>query len=829
MRLMKGRVTRRQTASRSLLNKLTVSKTGSAFLEKRRVYQVAKEQKFSSDALISMLKGMGFEVKSHMSVVSAEMLEAITRKIQEEKQSSIEEVKRQKAKEESRKRSASAANAKGQDSSARRRDSGRAAASLPAAAEAPVPEKEEGARRRGKRRGKRETGAVTGLREGLTEKREVTAKPGQSQTGGDTGGRGAPRRGGGKRRRGAVDVKEVQENLRRTLSQLNEGRTRRRYDRGPREDDGADLEENKEIKVGEFITLGEFAEHLGVKANEVIAACLQMGVMTTINQRLDMDTMQTVADEFGYTVLALEEEEEEEEFEELQVDEGGGDPEPRSPVVTVMGHVDHGKTSLLDYLRKSDVVEGESGGITQHIGAYSVRLPDGRAVTFLDTPGHAAFTAMRARGARVTDLIILIAAADDSVMPQTIEAIDHARAAQVPIVIAVNKVDLPTANVDKIKRELAERDVLVEEWGGKVPCAEISAKTGQGIDHLLELLLLEADLLELKAVSDRRARGTVIEAKLDKGRGPVATVLVQEGTLRVGDPFITGIYSSRVRALLNEHGERLKEAGPSTPVQVLGLPGVPQAGDSFVVTYSDREAKDLSLRRQLVKREQDQRKLRSITLSDLHDHIQQGRMGELRVIVKGDVDGSVEAISQELGGITHEEVRVSVIRGGVGAISESDVLLAAASRAIIIGFHVQTEPAVRDLAAQDGVEIRNYKIIYEVVEEIRAALSGLLAPSLDEEVVGKAEVRQIFSASRTGTIAGCMVQNGKITRNNQVRVMRDGEAVFTGGIASLRRFKDDVREVSDGFECGIGVEGFNEIEEGDVIEAFVMIETQRTL
>jgi translation initiation factor IF-2 len=810
-------------------------------LEKRRVYQVAKEQKFSSDALISMLKDMGYEVKSHMSVVSAEMLEAITRKIQEEKQSSIEEVKRQKAKEESRKQSEAPAaektNARNSggatsgNSGARRKGGGggsRSVSSPTPAPAVPVPEKEEGARRRNKRRGKRDDEPVADLREGLTEKREVTVKA--DTTGGSDRDRGR-RRGGAKARRGggtAVDAKEVQENLRRTLSQLNEGRVRRRYDRGPREEDGAEVEEVKEIKVSEFITLGEFAEQLGVKPNEIIAVCLQLGVMTTINQRLDMDTMQTVADEFGYTVQALEAEEEI-DLEELQADDDDGDPEPRSPVVTVMGHVDHGKTSLLDHLRKSKVAEGESGGITQHIGAYSVSMDGGGSVTFLDTPGHAAFTAMRARGSRVTDIVILVVAADDSVMPQTIEAIDHARAAKVPIVVAINKVDLPTADVPKIKRELAERDVLVEEWGGKVPCIEISAKTGLGMDQLLELLLLEAELLELKAVREKLARGTIIEAKLDKGRGPVATVLVQEGTLREGDPFITGVYSSRVRALLDENGQRVQEAGPSTPVQVLGLPGVPQAGDTFAVTHSEREAKDLSQRRQLIKREQDHRKFRSVTLSDLHDQILQGQVQDLRVIVKGDVDGSVEAIAQELGGIIHDEVRVSVIHSGVGAISESDVLLAAASSAVIIGFHVTTDPAVRDIAMKEGVEIRNYKIIYEVVEEVRAALSGLLRPTFAEQIVGSAQVRQVFSSSRAGTIAGCMVQNGKITRNNQVRIMRDGEAVFTGGIASLRRFKDDVREVSEGFECGIGIEGFNAIEDGDVIEALVMVETVRTL
>ncbi len=814
-------------------------------MEKRRVYQVAKEQKLSSDALISMLKDMNFEVKSHMSVVSEEMLGAITQKIQEEKQSSIEEVKRQKAKEESRKQSDAPASEKPRSASSGSRPSGgggggggrRREGSAPgggmrnggATIETPVPEKEDGARRRGKRRGKRDGDLIQDVREELTEKREVTARSSTPAT--DDRDRGGRRRGGAKRKRGgggAVDAKEVQENLRRTLTQLNEGRVRRRYERGGRDDEGGEEQENRELKISEFITLGQFAEQLGVKPNEVIGICLQLGVMATINQRLDMDTMQTVADEFGYTVIAVEDEEEA-DIDDLQEEEEVGTPEPRSPVVTVMGHVDHGKTSLLDYLRKANVADGESGGITQHIGAYSVGLPDGGTVTFLDTPGHAAFTAMRARGSRVTDLVILVVAADDSVMPQTIEAIDHARAAQVPMVVAINKIDLPTADIDKIKRELAERDVLVEEWGGKVPCVGISAKTGQSIDQLLEVLMLESELLELKAVREKMARGTIIEAKLDKGRGPVATILVQEGTLREGDPFITGVHSSRVRALMNEHGERVKEAGPSTPVQVLGLPGVPQAGDTFAVTSSEREAKDLSLRRQLIKREQDHRRLRSVTLSDLHDQIQQGHVQELRVIVKGDVDGSVEAIAQELGSITHDEVRVNVIHSGVGAISESDVLLASASSAIILGFHVQTDPATREIAQFEGVEIRNYKVIYEVVEEVRAALAGLLAPSYEEQVVGSAEVRQVFSSSRAGTIAGCMVQNGRISRNNQVRVTRDGEAVFTGSIASLRRFKDDVREVNEGFECGIGIEGFNAIEEGDIIQALVMVETVRTL
>lgn len=810
-------------------------------MEKRRIYQVAKEQKLSSDALISMLKGMEIEVKSHMSVVTDEMLEAINRKIEEEKKSSIEEVKRQKEKEQSRKKAeqeqAAAVKAdKGGEPQKKARPKrkrppqGQGAPSSGGGgaqkSSLPLPQKEEdGTRRRSKRRGKERPEDQL---EELKEKREVTARADGTAT--------APiipttSRRRGKRRRG-TDARVVQENVRKTLSQINEGRTRRRYDRGSdkEEDETIPSEQANSIKLSEFITLGEFAQSLGVKASEIIAACLQMGLMTTINQRLDMDTMATVGLEFGYNVEPLDTQEVEEQEDLLaDDDEETGEPQPRPPVVTVMGHVDHGKTSLLDYLRKSDVVSGESGGITQHIGAYVVNMPDGRRVTFLDTPGHAAFTAMRARGARVTDLVILVVAADDNVMPQTLEAINHAKDAKVPLVVAVNKIDLPTADPERVKRELAERGVLIEEWGGQIPCAEISAKTGKGIDDLLELLLLSAEMLELKAVPDKRARGTIVEAQLDKGRGPVATVLVQEGTMRVGDPFVTGVFNGRVRALLDEHGQRVEDAGPSVPVQVLGLPGVPQAGDPFVITATDRDAKEISLRRQQVKREQDYRRIRTITLSDLHDQIQQGRVKELRVVVKGDVDGSVEAIAQELGSITHAEVRVQVIHSGVGMITENDVLLAAASGAIIIGFHVPTQPSARELANEEKVEIRNYKVIYEVIEEVRAALSGLLSPERNENVVGAAEVRQIFRSTRLGIIAGCMIQKGRIARNRQVRVVRDGEIVFKGAITSLRRFKDDVREVAEGFECGIGIEGFDSIQEGDVIESLEVVETVRTL
>ncbi len=799
-------------------------------MEKRRVYQVAKEIKLSSDALISMLKSLGHEVRSHMSVVTPEMTEAITRKIEEEKTASKEEVQRQKEKEQSRRRQerqARAGRTRSDTNASGERGAGQRVREIIGRQRTPgvtpLPTKEEGDRRRSKRRGKRGDSP---------ERREHSGKPGDTapDTASDMSGRW---RGGGRpRRRRQIDTQSVQDNVRKTLSEIAEGRTRRRYDRGRDEEGEEGLREGaQQIRVREFSTVGELAEIMGVRSAEVIATCLQLGVVVTINQRLDMDTIVTVSDEFGFEARPMEEEEEEEELQEdLGLEEEvTGELEPRSPVVTVMGHVDHGKTSLLDFLRKTDVVEGESGGITQHIGAYVVSAPDGQPITFLDTPGHAAFTAMRARGARVTDLVILVVAADDDVMPQTVEAIDHARAAQVPMVVAINKMDLPTADSDKVKRQLGERGVLLEDWGGKVPCAEISAITGQGIDKLLELMILEAELLELKAERDRRCRGTIVEAQLDKGRGPVATVLVQEGTLRVGDPFVTGVYGGRVRALFDEHQQRVREAGPSIPVQVLGGSGVPQAGDNFAVAPSEREAREIIQRRQQIKREHEIRSSRGMTLGDLQFQIQEKRINELKVIVKADVDGSVEAITQELGSITHEEVRISVIHSGVGQISESDVLLAAASDAIIIAFHVPTEAKAREVAARDGVDIRNYEVIYEVFEELRAALSGLLAPELQERVIGTVEIRQIFSSSRDGKIGGCYVQSGKITRNNQVRVMRDGESVFEGGIASLRRFKDDVREVLEGFECGVAVAGFDEIVEGDSLEVLEVVESARSL
>ena len=807
-------------------------------MEKRRVYQVAKEKKLSSDALISILKSMGHDVKSHMSVVTEEMMGAITRKIEEEKKTSVEDVQRQKVQEQTRKkaqvRAAREASEKSQQDTSRSRPErsprvrtdlrvGRGRSGPPPP---PLPAGDDADKRRLRRRGRKDgaTPPEGGKPDGaLDSKSTPTAKAPANVSGRTRGGR---RRGG----RQPTDARSVQDNVRRTLTQLSEGRTRRRYDSGQSGDgdEAGGSGGNKPLTVREFATVGELSELMEVRPAEMMATCLQLGVVVTINQRLDMDTIATVADEFGFDAKQLEEEEEDELEEPM--DEGDtGEPVPRPPVVTVMGHVDHGKTSLLDHLRETNVAEGEPGGITQHIGAYVVQVEGNQAITFLDTPGHAAFTAMRARGTRVTDLVILVVAADDAVMPQTIEAIDHAKAAQVPIIVAINKIDLPTSDPERIKRELGERGVLLEDWGGNVACAEVSAKTGVGVDKLLELVMLEAELLELKADPIRLARGTIVESQLDKGRGPVATVLVQSGTLRVGDPFVTGVHGGRVRALFNENMTRMKEAGPSTPVQVLGMSGVPQAGDSFAVIASEREAREITQRRQQLKREQDFRRSRVVTLGDLQYQIQQGKIKELNVVVKGDVDGSVEAINQELGRITHEEVRIAIVHSGVGSVSESDVLLASASKAVIVAFGVSTDAAVRELATQSGVDIRHYTIIYQVVEELRAALSGLLSPEIDERIIGALQVREVFSSSRAGTIAGCFVQKGKITRNHRIRVMRDGESVFQGEVASLRRFKDDVREVLEGFECGVALEGYDGIQAEDILEVVELVESARTV
>ena len=566
---------------------------------------------------------------------------------------------------------------------------------------------------------------------------------------------------------------------------------------------------------------------MNVSPTEVISACMALGLFVSINQRLDAETINIVADEFGYSVEFVSVEIQ----EAIEDDEEDNDEnmEPRPPIVTVMGHVDHGKTSLLDSIRKTNVIAGEAGGITQHIGAYNVKLPDGRAITFLDTPGHEAFTAMRARGAQVTDIAIIIIAADDNVMPQTVEAINHASAAGVPIVFAINKIDKPGANPDKIREELANMNYLVEEWGGKYQCQEIAAKKGLNIEELLEKVLLEAELLELKANPHKKATGSIIESSLDKGRGYVATVLVQSGTLKVGDVMLAGQYYGHVKAMFNERGEKLTQAGPSEPALILGLNGAPQAGDKFNVMSNEKDARQLANKREQLQREQGLRTQKHITLDEIGRRIAIGNFQELNVIVKGDVDGSIEALSDSLIKLSTDEIQVNIIHKAVGQITEGDVLLAAASNAIIVGFQVRPSMGARKLAEKEQIDIRLYSIIYQAIEELKAAMEGMLSPDIKEEVIATVEVLETFKISKVGTIAGCIVREGKITRTAKVRVIRDGIVIYTGALGSLKRFKDDVKEVAKGFECGLNIENYNDVRVGDVIEAYQEVEVKKTL
>jgi translation initiation factor IF-2 len=582
----------------------------------------------------------------------------------------------------------------------------------------------------------------------------------------------------------------------------------------------------KRIKVFETISVGDLAHRMSVKASQVIAKLMGLGVMATVNQVLDVDTATLVATDFGYEVeQGITEESIVLQFEEQEV---GGESQPRPPVVTVMGHVDHGKTSILDAIRKTDVATGEAGGITQHIGAYYVRSSEGDVV-FLDTPGHAAFTEMRSRGAKVTDVVVLVVAADDGVMDQTKEAINHAQAAKVPIVVAVNKIDKPNADPDRVKRELAELGLAPEEWGGDVIYCETSAKKGTGIAELLNNILLQAEILELKADPKRKARGRVIEAQLHKGRGAVATVLVQEGTLRLGEPIVIGQHSGKVRTLINDKGEQVKEAWPATPVEIQGLSGVPQAGDEFNVVKDDKMAKSISASRQLKVRESELGSATKISLDKLFEQMELGDVKELRVILRSDVQGTLEAFGKAIEELSTDEIKVKVLHEGTGTISESDILLASASEAIIIGFNVRPPAKVKDLASKEHVDIRFYDVIYHALDDIKKAMTGLLEPEFKEAVIGSAEVRETFSVPKIGTIAGCYVVDGKVTRNAKVRVLRDGVVTYTGQIGSLKRFKDDAKEVASGYECGIGVENFNDIKVGDIIEAFIMEEIEASL
>ena len=737
----------------------------------KRIYQVSRDYNISSDALMSMLRESGFSIKSHMSVVTENMLKTIDEKFRKEK----EELK----KEDVLKRKKLEEREKIKDDHVALKDVKERLKSI----EGVLKEKEKPLYFERKKKSK--------FRKFKPEK--------------------------------LVDQKEVKESVKKTLSQIESLRRQKRYKKREKDETTAVEEPSNKIQITEYMSVAELANLMGVKPSEVIGKCLALGFIASINQRLDFDTLATIALEFGFEAEELKEYGVKEEVEEA--DEN---LKHRPPVVTIMGHVDHGKTSLLDYIRKSNIIAGEFGGITQHIGAYEVFLPKGK-ITFLDTPGHEAFTAMRARGAQITDVVVLVIAADDSVMPQTIEAIDHAKAADVPIIVAINKIDLPGTDSKPIKNQISKYGLIPEEWGGKTIICEISAKTGQGIERLLEMILLQAEMLELKANPYRGACGVVIESKIDRGRGPIATVLVQKGTLTVGNIFIAGMYFGRVRAMLDERGNYLKEAGPSTPVQVIGASGVPQAGDSFITTDDEQEAREISNRRLRLKREQDYRLLEKACTGTVYEQIAEGKVKDLRIIIKGDVDGSVEALSDTLERIFSKEVKLRVIHKGVGAINESDVLLAIASKAMVIGFHVRPDFRARELAQREKVIIKFYNIIYEVEKDIKNLLEGLLEPEIQEKVSGVLEVRNVFKISKIGQVAGSYVQSGSIKRADKVRLLREGVSIYDGTISSLKRFKDDVKEVHSGFECGIRIENFNDIKVGDIIEAYEVTELARKL
>ncbi len=665
------------------------------------------------------------------------------------------------------------------------------------------------------------------------KKKPIIAKPRPS---GSQGGQGGQQRVKKRPSRPEVSEEDVQKQIKDTLARLtNKGKSKAARHRRDKRDaatqrqieEAERLDQEKSIlRVTEFVTANELATLMDVPVNQVIATFMSLGMFVSINQRLDAESMSIVAEEFGFSVEFISVEMAE-DFDDEEDDEA--DLVERPPIVTVMGHVDHGKTSLLDYIRNANVLSGEAGGITQHIGAYSVKLESGRRMTFLDTPGHEAFTAMRARGAQVTDVAIIIIAADDSIMPQTVEAINHASAANVPIVFAINKIDKPTANPDRIREALANMNYLVEEWGGKYQCQEISAKKGLNIDKLLEKVLLETDMLELKANPERRASGSVIESSLDKGRGFVTTFLVQNGTLSVGDMVLSGSHYGHVKAMFNEKNQRVETVGPSGPVLILGLNGAPQAGEKFNVLATEREAKEIANKREQLQREQGMRTKKHITLDEIGRRIAIGNFQELNIIVKGDVDGSIEALSDSLIQLSTEEIQVNVIHKAVGQISESDIMLAAASNAIVIGFQVRPSLTAKRIAEKEEIDIRLYSIIYDAIEEIKSAMEGMLSPEIRETIVATLEVQETFKITKVGTIAGCMVKEGKIKRNNKVRVIRDGIVIFTGELGSLKRFKDDAKEVFAGLECGLDIKNFNDIKSGDIIEAFEETEVMRKL
>ena len=819
-------------------------------MAKRRIFQIAKELNISHTEILSFLKGKGIVVGSHMAPVEEDTYQIILAEFHKDKES-VERYRKEQVRREihdtrileqqkahkklklltlqEQRELEIEERKKAEIENKKKQEAARVAAleDEQKAQEEKVRKEKEAAERKRQKAKRAEAEKERKKKEASKPKKkfrkidlsEIEAQVGKGTTHRRTA---SKKKGNDKKERSAAET------VRKITAKIDTKTKKKVYRKEKDTDDLLDANEVKPIKIAEFSNVDELSKIFETQSSDVIQKCMGLGILATINQRLDWDVIELLAEEYGFAAEKMKDVGD----ELFSLEETSEDIEKaveRSPVVTVMGHVDHGKTSLLDYIRETNVVGGESGGITQHVGAYRVELKDGNAVTFLDTPGHEAFTAMRARGAQVTDIVVVVVAANDGVMPQTVEAIDHAKAAGVPLVIAINKIDLPDIDLERVKRELSEHNVLVEDWGGKVQAIPISAKTGQGIDDLLASMLVESEMLELKANADTLARGTVVDSKLDKGHGPMATVLIQKGTLKIGDPFICNNIPGKVRAMMNERGQRIKEAGPSHPVQILGFDQVPQSADIFAVAEDEKEVKRIASDRQRLKREIDEKKIAAQSLDAMSALIKEGAIKTLPIIIKGDVDGSIEALSEQLEKISHDEVGVQVIHKAVGIVSESDVLLAAASNAVIIGFHVQVSSNAKLQAHQEGVDIRTYNVIYNAVEEITLALEGLLEPEEVEENLGRAVVQAAFKIPKIGFIAGSKVLEGTIVRNAKARVIRDDEEIASGEINSLKHLKDDAKEIREGFECGIGVDNFSKFKEGDIIVCYEIKSIKRTL
>ncbi len=853
-------------------------------MAKEKVYKLAQEFKVSSEALVQMLRGMGIPVKSHMSTVDESLRTEIKKKFELERAEIKKEYERKKqmltkAREELMGESTEAApkteaqpSQVSATSPVQEKNVGQTppaqkpvVENVPPGSSVPQRPNQPQVQQFQQRQGGQGTGAQAASQPPRPRysDRERTGGNFRPQGGGErtfsregTYTPSAPagpkfqdmptpppspdelargfskkdkKKGKSKKKneRPEVDEFELKANIKKTLAKIGSGFSKKKYKKETaQKEETGEQTERKVLNVAEFVTVSEIANMINISVSEVITKCLELGLFVTINHRLDFETIELLVDEFGYNAQLMSEYIP--DVNDTAESEDKTKMVSRAPVVTVMGHVDHGKTSLLDYIRKTNVMAGEAGGITQHIAAYEVLTRHG-SVTFLDTPGHEAFTAMRARGSHITDVIVLVVAADSGVMPQTKEAIDHAKAANVPIVVAINKMDLPTANPDKVKAELAQYNVLVEDYGGQVSCVEISAKSGKNVDKLLEVLALETEILELKAVPDGKAQGVVIESELDKGKGPIATVLIEKGTLKKGNAFVTGIHFGRVRELYNERGLAVEMAKPSQPVLVLGISGTPQAGDSFRVVEDEKEAREIAARRRLAQREREFRHMGIVSLDSLYEQIKAGNVQTLNLIIKGDVDGSVEALGASLEKLSTEEIKVSVIHKSVGAIKETDIMLAASSNALIIGFHLSPNTKIRDLAKREGVEIRTYRIIYEALEDVHGAMEGMLKPEIKEKVVAEVIVRKVFKISKFGTVAGCYVESGTVTRGSKTRLIRDDVVIAESRIGTLRRMQDDVREVATGYECGLTIDNYSDYQEGDRFEVYEEIEVARKL